>query len=266
MKKLFISADIEGTCGIAHWDETDEKQPDYVRFAGQMTREVAAACQGALDAGWQEILVKDAHGNARNIDHEELPKEAWLLRGWGNDRMGMMLGLTPDFDGVVMTGYHDAAYRNGNPLAHTWSTDIHSVRINGELASELMINSLIASWLQVPVYAVSGDAGICAWMQQKSPNTAVIPVNECLGGAVLAIHPAQALQRIREGVAAALRQPREACIFPMPDHFVVEICYQKFERAKRNSFYPGMQKVDAHTLRFEHGDFEAVLNMFHFCL
>lgn len=22
MKKVFLSADIEGTCGIAHWDET----------------------------------------------------------------------------------------------------------------------------------------------------------------------------------------------------------------------------------------------------
>ena len=45
--KLFISADIEGTSGIAHWNETERTIPhDYDYFAGQMTREVTAACEG----------------------------------------------------------------------------------------------------------------------------------------------------------------------------------------------------------------------------
>ena len=51
MKKIFLSADIEGTCGIAHWDETSKGHADYPHFANQMSREVAAACEGALAAG-----------------------------------------------------------------------------------------------------------------------------------------------------------------------------------------------------------------------
>lgn len=48
MKKLFISADIEGTAGIVNWNETERSVPhDYDYFANQMTREVAAACEGA---------------------------------------------------------------------------------------------------------------------------------------------------------------------------------------------------------------------------
>lgn len=44
MKKLFISADIEGTAGIVNWNETERSVPhDYDYFANQMTREVAAA-------------------------------------------------------------------------------------------------------------------------------------------------------------------------------------------------------------------------------
>ena len=44
---VFISADIEGTCGITHWDETERSAPrDYAPFQKQMTREVAAACEG----------------------------------------------------------------------------------------------------------------------------------------------------------------------------------------------------------------------------
>ena len=43
LNRIFLSADIEGTCGIAHWDETELGKPDYEPFRRQMTREVAAA-------------------------------------------------------------------------------------------------------------------------------------------------------------------------------------------------------------------------------
>ena len=42
---VFLSADIEGTCGIADWSETERGTPyDYNYFKKQMTREVCAAC------------------------------------------------------------------------------------------------------------------------------------------------------------------------------------------------------------------------------
>ncbi len=49
--KIFISADIEGTTGIAHWDEADRSKSDYKEFRSQMTAEVKAACEGANQAG-----------------------------------------------------------------------------------------------------------------------------------------------------------------------------------------------------------------------
>ena len=46
--KVFLSADMEGTCGIVSWPETERTTPfDYSPAQKQMTREVAAACQGA---------------------------------------------------------------------------------------------------------------------------------------------------------------------------------------------------------------------------
>lgn len=44
---VFISADIEGTCGITDWSETERSTPyDYNYFRKQMTMEVRAACEG----------------------------------------------------------------------------------------------------------------------------------------------------------------------------------------------------------------------------
>ena len=72
LNRIFLSADIEGTCGIAHWAETELGKPDYEPFRRQMTREVAAACEGAFAAGCEDLLIKDAHDSARNLIPAEL--------------------------------------------------------------------------------------------------------------------------------------------------------------------------------------------------
>lgn len=266
MKKLYISADIEGTCGITNWNETEKGHADWAYFADQMTREVSAACEGAKEAGVEKILIKDAHDSARNLNPRGLPQGVELIRGWAGDPYCMMVGLDDSFDGVVFTGYHDAAGKGSNPLSHTMTTDAFSVSINGEVASELMINSLIASREQVPVYVVTGDQGLCDWMKKKSPNTYVVPVNRGMGGAVCSMHPEDAVEAIRRAVNEAVKQPRESCIFPMPEHFTVRICYREHTRAKRNSHYPNVRMVDDRTIEYEHSDFYEVLRMMHFCL
>jgi D-amino peptidase len=47
-----------------------------------MTKEVTATCEGAIEAGAKEIMVKDAHASARNIIATELPEALKLIRGW----------------------------------------------------------------------------------------------------------------------------------------------------------------------------------------
>ena len=89
MKKLFISADIEGTCGIAAWEETDAAGRNYAYFCQRMTAEVDAAARGAEQAGYI-TTVKDAHDSARNIDANQLPEATRIMRGWTGDPLSMM--------------------------------------------------------------------------------------------------------------------------------------------------------------------------------
>ena len=58
--KVYVSADIEGVTGIAHWDEASRDHPAYREFQERMTAETAVACQAAMAAGATEIVVKDA--------------------------------------------------------------------------------------------------------------------------------------------------------------------------------------------------------------
>ena len=108
--KLLLSADMEGTAGIAAWEETAKGGAEYAYFRQLMTEEVCAACRGALASGnVTELLVRDAHGSACNLLPDRLPKEAKVLRAWAGEPGGMVSGLALGFDALARPGCHAAA-------------------------------------------------------------------------------------------------------------------------------------------------------------
>jgi D-amino peptidase len=153
---------------------------------------------------------------------------------------------------------------NANPLAHTMNTRLFSFKINGEPASELYINSLIASYFGVPVYCVAGDRGLCDWMKTKNINTVTVPVVEGFGGGTISPHPAAAVKMIYGAVNAALQMPRESFLFPMPESVEMRVSFREHQQARKGGFYPGARKVDPRTVSFESRDFMDVLKFMMF--
>ena len=256
--KLYISADIEGTTGITRWEETENGHSRYPYFADQMTREVTAACEGAGDC---EILIKDAHDSACNLIPRMLPEHVKLFRGWSSSHMSMMAGLDESFDGVFFTGYHSGAGMDTNPLAHTMNRGNNYVRINGTIAPELMINSLTAAYFGVPVRLVTGDKGLCDWMKAINPNIETVAVSEGVGQGSISIHPDRALKLIREAAQRAVRKSACDCMFPLPDHFKVEISFKEHSRARNAVSYPGVIQTGAQEIVYEADDYMDVLKM-----
>lgn len=264
--KLFISADIEGVTGIVNWDEASLGNPHNKYFCRQMTREVGAACEAALESGAEDILVKDAHGSARSIDPSELPEQVRLVRGWARNPYIMMAGLDETFDGVFLMGYHSAAGMNGNPLAHTMDTNNVYVKINGQFASELMISTYTAALFDVPVVFVSGDKMLCEHAKELNENIATVPVSEGIGNASISINPNLSLKLINGKVREALEGDLSRCKVKLPESFSVEIRYREHFDAYKASFYPGAQQADTHTVVFDTKDFYEVLRFIFFVL
>ncbi|NTV37161.1 MAG: amino acid amidase [Anaerolineaceae bacterium] len=262
--KVFISADIEGVTGTTHWDETEKKHQDYTEFREQMTAEVAAACEGALEAGATEIWVKDAHDSARNIIASQLPREVRLTRGWSGHPYCMMDGLNPTFQASLMIGYHARASSASNPLSHTMSGNDVYVRINDQYASEFLINAYTSGLAKVPVVFVSGDDGLCKEAASLIPAITSVAVKEGLGNATTSIHPGVAVEQIRSGVLTALKTRISGCYVSLPEHFTVDIQYKNHTQAYSFSFYPGVKLIDPLTIRFESDDYFDVLRMFAF--
>ena len=264
--KLMVSADIEGTCGICHWDETEKNHPDHAYFAKQMTKEVKAACDGALESGKVDsVYIKDAHDSARNLIPEMLPEQITIMREWPGGPCSMVAGLE-DCDAIAMTGYHSAAATDGNPLAHTMNLQNVSVKLIGELASEFMIYTYYAAYCGKPVIFLSGDKALCESAKKICPNIETVAVSEGKAGASVSLHPNVAVKRIHEGIRKALQKDLADYIIQLPEHFQAEVQFKETAKAQRGSFYPGAKKCGPRSVSFESDDFYEVARFFYFVL
>lgn len=265
--KVFISADIEGTCGIVDVDETNINSQFCMYHRIQMTKEVSAACKGATAAGCNHILIKDAHASARNIIPDMLPENTHLMRGWPNDPLSMMSGLNSDFDACIFIGYHSGATKDGNPLSHTKNGRAYDyIKINDELASEFVINSYAASYYNVPVVFMSGDKLLCEEAKSLNPNIYTVSVSEGVGSASISIHPEVAIKEILLKVKEALSTDLSKYLIKLPESFKLEIRYKNHKDAYKASFYPGVALKDTQTILFESNDYFEVLRMILFSI
>ena len=257
--KVFISADIEGVTGTTAWDETEIGRPGYEAACRQMTAEVKAACEGAIAAGADYILVKDAHDSGRNIDITQLPECVEVIRGWSGHPFSMAYGVDESFDAAMFVGYHSPAGTNGNPLSHTFTTKTTRITLNGEPCSEFMLYSWAAASVGVPTVLLSGDKALCQLSADMHPMLKTVAVKDGLGGCTRSINPGLATKRIKEAAEAALRQDLSKAGIELPPYFELEISYKEHAPAVLRSSFPGCKLIDDRTVRFETDDFFEVL-------
>ncbi len=256
--KVFISADIEGVAGISQWDETNHEHMRGRYYAEQMTKEVDAACQAAIELG-AEVVVRDAHDSARNLNVRQLPEDVKFVRGWARSPMSMMETLDDSFDAVIYIGYHSAAYTPFSPLAHTMSSrKYQKIMINGEIASEFTINTYLSYYHGVPVVALSGDEGLCQAVKAFDDRILTVATQHGIGNSTVSIHPDKAIKQIKAMVKKALSDLTEKRPIEMPKTFEMQIEYKQIADYHAASFYPGVTKIDGRTLAFKSDDFYEV--------
>jgi D-amino peptidase len=237
--KIYISVDIEGIAGIAHWNEATLAQEGYEIFREQMTRETVAACEGAIASGATDIIVKDAHDTARNIDPYQLPSPVQLIRGWSGHPYSMVQELDDSFAALILIGYHSPAGSGQNPLAHTFNPDINRMLLNGQPIAEFHLMSMTAAYEKVPVVFVSGDTALCQSVKAYNPKIETVATTQGIGESVWGIHPGEVVKQIQVGVKKALQALEEIHVQPLPEHFQLEVEYKHPPKAYKYSFYPG---------------------------
>lgn len=258
MKKVFISADIEGVTGVTAWCETLPGQDGYEAAARQMTEEVKAACEAAIELGYS-VVVKDGHDAARNIDISALPERVELIRGWRTSPEAMMGGLDESFDAAIYIGYHAAEGTNGSPLAHTVEHEWFDwVKLNGSIASEFTFNALYAESLGVPSIFISGDDCACKDAERDYPGIATVATKKGTGNSTWNLHPNTSIRMIHDGVKEALsalekedKKDRAWNLLNDSKGYHLVMRFKEHQKARAASWYPGAKVIDAKTIAFD---------------
>jgi len=256
--KVFISADIEGITTTTNWDNTNPNHASYPLHAKQMTDEVIACIEGAKKAGATEIVVRDAHGPGTNIDPTRMPTGVKLHRSWAFHPYSMVEGVDSSFDAAMFVGYHSAAGRVGNPMAHT-NTRCNYLKINGVYASEFLLYSYACVLEGVPTVFLSGDKMICEDSRNMHPKLITCTVKDAVGAMTINYSIEDTIPDIRSLSEKALKQNLKDALSSLPDQFEAELSFHDHIRAERSSWYPGVKRKNENTVIFESNNFFEVL-------
>jgi D-amino peptidase len=250
-KRIFISVDMEGIGGVVTGEQLGPSGFEYARFRELMTEEANAAIAAAREAGATEIVVADSHGNFQNLLPDKLPADVQLVRGSPRPH-GMMEGLDATFDGVVFLGYHASTVNPAGVRAHTFSSaTLADVRLNGTSVTEGAWNAALAAHYGVPVLAVSGDEAAVREVQSlvKGVEGAVVKWGYGFHSARL-LSPERARAAIREAVLEGMRRRPEIPLYKVTAPVHLEIRFKSYRPAEVLAWLPGVERIDAHAVRY----------------
>ncbi|MEX2425459.1 MAG: M55 family metallopeptidase [Thermomicrobiaceae bacterium] len=270
--KVLISADMEGTAGIAVWPQV--VPPDLITYGSPapaeyeasrrlMVQEVNAAIRGARAAGATEIIVNDSHDGMRNLIPAELDPDAWLITG--NEKpLVMVCDVDQDVDALVFTGYHARAGTQNGVLAHSFTTWILDIWIGDTQVGEHGLNAAAAGHWNVPVVAVTGDEAAVLQTQELVGNNCAGAIVKYGRGRHSAkhMHPTKACDLIeaavKDGVSRAADIPPFKPSFPA----TVTVRLDTAARADAMQKVPGTDRPAGDTVSYQARDGKHLMEHF----
>lgn len=254
--QVYISIDMEGLAGVATPDQVVRGGHGYRQAQALMTDEANAAVEGAFAGGADSVMVNDSHGTMDNLLLERFDTRARLVLG--APKLDCMAeGLTAEHQVALFVGYHAAAGARG-VLAHTFSSQLIEVRLNGAVVSEAEVNALQAAAVGVPVGLLTGDDVICRRARDVLPGVRTVEVKQARGMcSAISMSPADACGLIRQAAATAVSDAvsdagsdaGDLRLVEVPEVLAAEVDMPLVIAAENGAMMPGVQRVADRTLR-----------------
>ena len=168
----------------------------------------------------------------------------------------MMQGLDASFAADFFIGYHARAGSPTGVLAHTGSSALADVKINGTRVGEAGMNIFYAASLGVPVVLITGDQVAVAQARELASEIEAVEVKEAVGTRAAIYRP---LEETRAAIRAAaeralknagLRRPP-----PLAPPFFFEVTFSSTALADIAEQVPTVQRVGSHAVTYTTTDF-----------
>ncbi len=267
-KRIYISADIEGTSGVVSTEQIWPKGFEYQYAREWMTAEVVAVCEAAFELGVKEVVVSDSHGNAQNLLLDKMPKGVQVVRSWPRP-MGMMEGIQEGrYDAAVLLGYHPGATDEQGVLAHTFSGTIRELKLNGKTASETVVSTAIAGFFDVPVVLATGDDAYQKHVHSVLGEQVETVVTKWALGYTSArcLLPQDVCELISDATTRSLANLDLFNSYALEPSIEVEVDFNKREIAEKLSYLPNIERLDTYRVRFIAADMLEASKFIMFCI
>ena len=257
---VYISADIEGITGLVSWSQCsrpDGESFDYAFARRMMSHDVNAAVRGARKAGAGRIVIKDSHGNSKNLLIEDLEPGVELVSGHGAGTDGMMQGIDASFGATMLVGYHAMAGTAGGIMEHTITGGVHRLWINGEETGEMGLSAGVAGTFGVPLAMVSSDAAGCLEASRLVPGvetaTTKVGVGRYMGRL---LHPSETGPSIEAAAERGVRRASSGSPKKYEEPTTVRVEFNRTEEADMGAkLVTGPKRVDGYTLERTFGTY-----------
>lgn len=155
--KGFISVDLEGMPYIVIPGHLNLKGPLYNEARRIATKITLIAADELNKNGFDHVVIADSHGPMVNLLVDDLPEYVDIVRGF--PRPLSMVSGAEGSQAALFLGYHAKFGTAKSTFDHTYSgRSIRSVNVNGNTASEFLLNAYAIGELGVPVILVAGEA------------------------------------------------------------------------------------------------------------
>ena len=211
--RVLIIGDMEGVCGINHWDQVQAGGYLYEEGRNLYTGEINAAAQGALKAGAERIVYIDGHGAGHREDSckfnscrfEQFDPAIEFVTHHRYLDYGEI--LREGFDAAFFIGIHAREGTPGGVLSHTISTSIwRNIYFNDTVVGEIGVMSALVGSYGIPMVYIAGDEAACDEARALlGKDLTTCAVKKGLSRFSALHQPIQvARQNIRDGAAEAL--------------------------------------------------------------
>lgn len=253
--RTFIIADLEGVGGVVCADEKKISSQEYQRICSLQIREINAAIVGARDGGATKIIVRDFHGNMRNIDHAALQADVELITGSLTSQIGAEFGvLAEPCDIVFLLGFH-SPIGTGYGISLGQMNQVMSIEINGRTYGEVGVLAAVAGHYSIPVGLVTGDETLIDTVHELLPGTKTVTTKYSYSPmAARCIHPQQIYQDIRNAAKEAIMRADEIPPYvidpwiPGEEPIRLTASFSRSTLCDIAEWIPGVERVDSHRI------------------
>ncbi len=173
---VLILADIEGSSGCWSKSAAAALTSAWCKACQDMTADVLAVTTALKSAGVDRITVHDFHRTGYNILPHRLPDGCRLVSGY---RAGPVPGLGDPGDAtlLMMIGMHAPSGSNGF-LAHTLTSRVACLKVNGELLSEAQLFAASLSPFGIRPVFFSGCMVACRQAKARLKDIQIYPIDK----------------------------------------------------------------------------------------